>query len=108
MRSTIFHRATITCLALALTLAASILPAGAQTGVSPTFPIPYLMAPQSQYQEGCFGPCECAVLIVDGVQGGFTLSFSGFEAPFIVYDVQNIKWFVPGLNKTFTGSGRYT
>jgi len=49
----------------------------------------------------------CPIFFTDGVEGKFSLSFSGFERPFIVYDVRDIVWSVPGLGKTFTGSGRY-
>jgi len=107
MRSRSSHRATITAFALGLVLAMSFAPAGAQQAPRPTFPIPYVLTPDSRYEAGCFAPCMCPILIQDGVTGGFTLSFVGFESPFIVYDVQDIKWTLPALNKTFTGSGRY-
>src|SRR5206468_1817368 len=88
-------------------LAASVLPARAQSTAPSVFPISYVLSPDSRYEEGCFGPCECPIFFADGVKGGFTLSFSGFEPPFIVYDVKEILWSVPALSKTFTGSGRY-
>jgi len=94
-------------LTLALLLAASCLPMQAQTGVTPVFPFPYLLGPESRYEEGCFAPCLCPIFLTDKAKGSFTLTFSGFEAPFIVYDVKDIEWSIPGLNKTFTGSGRY-
>jgi len=88
-------------------LAASVLPARAQSTAPSVFPISYVLSPDSRYEEGCFGPCECPIFFADGVKGGFTLSFSGFEPPFIVYDVKEILWSVPALSKTFIGSGRY-
>jgi hypothetical protein len=107
MRSSPSLPAAVTALTLAFIFAASIAPAGAQsTGTSP-FPIPYVLLPDSRYEEGCFAPCMCPILLQDGTKGGFTLSFSGFQPPFIVYDVQDINWTVPVLGKNFTGSGRY-
>ena len=92
-------------LALAILLAASVPPALAQQ--SPPFPIPYVLGPQTRYEEGCFGPCMCPILFQDQVKGGFTLSFNRFERPFIVYDVKDIDWSLPQLGKRFTGSGTY-
>lgn len=97
--------ATRAAAALLFVLVAFVLPAGAQS--SSPFPIPYVLGPQSRYEEGCFAPCMCPILFTDGVKGGFTLSFSGFERPFIVYDLKDIEWSAPAVGKTFTGSGRY-
>ena len=88
-------------------LAASILQIRAQASPRPPFPIDYDLAPESRYEEGCFAPCMCPILLQDGVKGGFTLNFAGFEAPYIVYDVTDISWSVGSLGRTFTGSGRY-
>ena len=98
----------IFCLVMVAALASSVAPAGAQTGTNPPFPIPYVLAPDSRYEEGCFAPCLCPILLQDGVKGDFTLDFVGFQPPFILYDVRDIKWVVPNLGHTFTGSGRYT
>ena len=98
--------ATRVALALVVVLAASVLPARAQTSSS-IFPIPYVLVPQSRYEEGCFAPCMCPIFFADGVKGGFSLGFSGFERPFIVYDVQDVEWSVAAFGKTFSGSGRY-
>jgi len=101
-------RTSSTAFILVLVLAASVLPAAAQsTAPRPPFPIPYVLSPDTRYEEGCFGACQCIVQFQDGVKGGFTLNFAGFQAPFIVYDVTDVKWVVPNLNHTFTGSGRY-
>jgi hypothetical protein len=99
------HAAAKRFLTVALLLAASLLPARAQQ--SPTFPIPYDLSPESHYEEGCFAPCMCPIFFAEKLKGGFTLTFSGFERPFIVYDVKDIQWSIPALGKTFTGSGRY-
>ena len=108
MRSSPLARPTaIAALTLAVILAASVFPARAQSNGTSPFPIPYVLLPDSRYEEGCFAPCMCPILLADGTKGGFTLSFSGFQPPFIVYDVLDITWSVPVLGKTFTGSGRY-
>ena len=96
-----------TVVVMSLILAAAVFPAGAQTSTRPPFPIPYVLDPDTVYEEGCFGACLCVVFLQDGVKGGFNLDFAGFEPPFIVYNVTDIKWFVPNLNHTFTGSGQY-
>ena len=102
-----WRRAARAVLTLVVLLPASVLLVRAQSAAPTVFPIPFLLSPDSRYEEGCFGPCECPIFFADGVKGGFTLSFSSFEPPFIVYDVQDILWSVPALSKTFTGSGRY-
>ena len=102
-----WRRAARAALTLAFVVAASVLPARAQSAAPSFFPIQYVLSPDSRYEEGCFAPCECPIFFGDGVKGGFTLSFSGFQPPFIVYDVQDIDWSVPALSKRFTGSGRY-
>jgi hypothetical protein len=94
-------------LALAAVVAASVVPARAQSAAPNVFPVPYVLTPESRYEEGCFAPCECPILLADGVKGGFALSFNTFQPPFIVYDVRDILWSVPTLSKTFTGSGKY-
>src|SRR5439155_16071703 len=94
-------------LTVVFVLAASVLPARAQSTAPSVFPISYVLSPDSRYEEGCFGPCECPIFFADGVKGGFTLSFSGFEPPFIVYDVLDIDWTVPTIGKTYSGAGHY-
>jgi hypothetical protein len=101
------HGAAKRVLTLAFLLTASVLPARTQSATSSIFPIPYDLSPKSHYEEGCFAPCMCPIFFTDGFEGSFSLSFSGFERPFIVYDVKDIRWSVPALGKTFTGSGRY-
>ncbi len=107
MRSSSSHRTVIRSLALVFVLAVSVLPAAAQSTVPIRFPIPFLLSPDSLYQEGCFDPCLCPVMFREPAKGSFSLSFAAFDPPFIVYDVLDINWSVPGLNKTFTGAGKY-
>ena len=97
----------IFCVVLVAALASSVVPAAAQANTSFTFPIPYVLTPDSRYEEGCFAPCLCPILLQDSVKGGFTLDFVGFQPPFILYDVRDIQWVVPNLGHTFTGSGHY-
>ena len=102
-----WRHAARAALTLAFVVAASVLPVRAQSAAPSIFPIQYVLSPDSRYEEGCFAPCECPIFFADDVKGGFTLSFNSFQPPFIVYDVQEVIWFVPALSKTFTGSGRY-
>jgi len=99
--------ASIVILTLAFILAVSVLPVCAQLSSTSPSPMPFVLLPDSRYEEGCFAPCECPVFFTDGVTGRFTLTFSGFQPPFIVFDVQDINWSVPVLGKTFTGTGQY-
>jgi hypothetical protein len=108
MKRTPRHRMHVVRLAIAtFALLVSFLPVRAQIGAIPTFPLLYDLTPESRYEEGCFAPCLCPILLQDGVRGSFTLNFIGFESPFIVYEVRDISWSAPALGKTFTGSGTY-
>src|SRR5262245_46430256 len=103
------HRIHVFRLAMStFALLVSILPARAQIGAIPTFPLLYDLTPESRYEEGCFAPCMCPIFLRDVVKGGFTLDFVGFQSPFIVYDVRDVDFTVAGLGKRFTGSGRYS
>src|SRR5206468_9567292 len=61
MRSSSFvgkmRRAAPRALALVLVLTACVRPADAQSTTTSPFPIPYILSPESRYEEGCFGPC---------------------------------------------------
>jgi len=69
----------------------------------------YFMEPLSNFQYGCFAPCECPVYSSQALQGTFQLKHVGFDGLFDNYDVTNVQWTSPngssGVN--ITGSGRY-
>src|SRR5689334_9368811 len=78
----------------------------AQTVSGPTF---YTLNTNSSFEQGCFGPCECPVLIVQPVKGTFTLTPTGFDPLFSNYAVTDVHWSFPvnNTNRIVTGSGTY-
>ena len=56
----------------------------------------YALADDSRYEEGCFAPCMCPVLLQEGLEGGFVLQPRGTEGGFEVFLVRNAKWITPG------------
>jgi len=73
-------------------------------------PIHYtLTAPPSDFEWGCFGPCECPVLVRGPMVGGFSLRLSNVGPIYSDYDVLGVQWKVQdGSNIiTITGSGTY-
>jgi FlgD Ig-like domain len=73
--------------------------------VSPTF---YVLEDRSDFETGCFGPCDCAV-VVDPLRGRFELKHTGFDGLFDHYEVTNVKWVVLGRDPRvdINGSGKY-
>lgn len=69
----------------------------------------YELAPTSNYQSGCFGPCLCPVLISGPLKGTFILKHLGFDGLFDRYDVSDVRWTVPDntTNLTIRGAGTY-
>ena len=72
--------------------------------------VPYaLSSPPSQFEWGCFGPCECPVLIRSTLTGSFILKGSRLDPFFQYYEVLDVRWEVPGADGPVmvTGSGTY-
>jgi hypothetical protein len=63
----------------------------------------------SSFQQGCFPPCLCPVMVSAPVNGTFLLIPVGFDGLFYTYAVTNVAWSVPfaGSNMVVTGSGSY-
>jgi len=53
--------------------------------------VPYELA-ASSYQEGCFDPCSCPIMMNDTLQGTFFLSPVGGESGNAVYAVTDVAW----------------
>jgi hypothetical protein len=89
-------------------LLASSAPAISQT-VTGSLPVLYQIDKESDYQEGCFPPCLCPVLINQTLKGTFVLTPAGVDPLFTNYTVTGINWMVTlGQTETFiTGSGTY-
>src|SRR5262245_9806075 len=52
----------------------------------------YRLNTNSSFEQGCFGPCECPVLIVEPVKGTFILTPTGFDGLFSNYAVTDVNW----------------
>jgi hypothetical protein len=92
------------CAALLLVgVVAASVPASAQTGTL------YRLNQDSTFQQGCFPPCLCPILVPVPVKGTFVLTPTGFDGLFNTYDVTEVNWVVSigGSNTTVTGSGTY-
>src|SRR6266702_4325868 len=78
-------------------------PASAQTGTL------YRLNKDSTFQQGCFPPCLCPIMIAVPVKGTFVLTPTGFDGLFDTYAVTDVNWLVStgGSNTTATGSGTY-
>jgi hypothetical protein len=103
-------RRTLLGLAVIVTLLAAVstaLSAGTQSpGAKSSF---YTLRKDSTYENGCFGPCMCPVMIQGPVGGGFRLTFAGSDGTFDNYLVEDVKWVVHTSNQELhvTGSGTY-
>ncbi|OLE67625.1 MAG: hypothetical protein AUG09_01515 [Acidobacteria bacterium 13_1_20CM_2_68_7] len=100
-------RAALLLLIAGATLAAGTGTAGAQTAT--TTQAVYRLSKDSDYQQGCFAPCMCPVMISSGVTGTFILTPAGFDGLFTTYAVTEVNWIVSlnGTDTFVTGSGTY-
>lgn len=71
--------------------------------------VPYVVVDGSAYQEGCFAPCECPVLIQAPLSGTFQLDLIGPGNVFDFYSVSDVGWFASNgaLARRITGGGTY-
>jgi len=69
----------------------------------------YRLNEDSTFQQGCFAPCECPVMLGSAVRGTFVLTPTGFDGLYNTYAVENVQWVVPmgDTNKLYTGKGTY-
>jgi len=69
----------------------------------------YTLRKDSRMQSGCFGPCECPVLVQGPVEGRFRLRFQGFDGLYDNYAVDDLRWIVhePSQDVVVTGSGSF-
>ena len=94
----------LSCAALLLfEIVAGSTPASAQTSTL------YRLNKDSTFQQGCFPPCLCPIMIAVPVKGTFVLTPTGFDGLFNTYAVTDVNWLVSigGRNTTVTGSGTY-
>ena len=67
-------------------------PASAQTGTL------YRLNEDSTFQQGCFPPCLCPIMIAVPVKGTFVLTPIGFDGLFDTYTVTDVNWLVLHLH----------
>src|SRR5262245_18449780 len=67
----------------------------------------YRLAPESTFEEGCFAPCLCPVMIRSGVSGTFVAVPFEPDGSYQVFAVREVQWYVPGPALATRGSGTY-
>ena len=80
----------------------------ALTGLSQSQTV-YHLNPDSSFQQGCFPPCLCPVMVGAPVKGTFLLTPTGFDGLFNTYAVTDVNWSVLSNSTAtvVTGSGTY-
>jgi len=91
--------------ALMFLLAATAAHAQIATSPAPT-PI-YRITADSSFEDGCFDPCLCPVHFNDHLEGTMRFVPAPPEPGFVVQEVREVNWLVPGLDWWVTGSGTY-
>src|SRR3989442_13183337 len=88
---------------LLLGVVAASIPASAQAGTL------YRLNQDSTFQQGCFPPCLCPIMIAVPVKGTLFLTPTGFDGLFNTYAVTDVNWLVSigGTDTIVTGSGTY-
>src|SRR6266478_2845398 len=69
----------------------------------------YRLNKDSTFQQGCFPPCLCPIMLAMPVKGTFVLTPAGFDGLFDTYAVTDVNWLVSisGTETTVTGSDTY-
>jgi len=70
----------------------------------------YRLRPGASFQEGCFPPCMCPILMIEELRGSFVLRHRGADWLFDHYDVDAVRWRMRRFDGTVVpirGSGRY-
>ncbi len=96
--------AAVTLGALLFPAAALADPLGAGSGTT------FKLTPSANYQEGCFPPCLCPIMIDGPVGGMLKLVYKGLDNTNVhSYAVEEVYWTVPNFNPDLriTGSGKY-
>ena len=81
------------------------LPAGAGTQCSSI----YRLTEKASYQEGCYPPCYCPLMMASGIRGTFVLGPGTANGEFIDHEVLSAYWIVTLGDTEFaiTGAGTY-
>jgi len=70
----------------------------------------YVLSPKAEYQEGCFPPCMCPLMIEQAIGGTFKLVYAGPSNGIETYAVQDVNWNVPYFDPPLRiiGAGKYS
>ena len=70
----------------------------------------YVLSSKAEYQEGCFPPCLCPIMIEQPIGGTFKLVYAGFSGGIETYAVQDVNWTVPFIDPPLRiiGAGKYS
>jgi hypothetical protein len=98
-------RRTITRVA-GITVAATALGTSAMGQTTPPGHV-YHLRTGSTEQQGCFGACQCPVLLEQPMRGRFLLTPTGADPLFENFAVSDVRWRVPSTGLTLGGSGTY-
>jgi hypothetical protein len=69
----------------------------------------FRLTEKSSYQEGCFPPCMCPIMMATGIRGTFVMGPAYANGAIISSEVSNVNWIVTVGDSEFeiTGSGTY-
>lgn len=69
----------------------------------------YQLAEESNYQEGCFEPCMCPMLLNETLEGSFVLDLISRDEGMDIYEIREIDWqFIQGEETVHvSGTGLY-
>lgn len=73
-------------------------------------PIRYALSAKSEYEEGCFDPCMCPILLASDLEGAFSLEALEPQGTWEVHAVQDVAWDVIFFGELFrraVGDGTY-
>src|SRR3990172_7870585 len=101
-----FHKTTLALIAVGVIMAPASAwadPLGAGTGAT------YVLSPKAAYQEGCFPPCMCPIMVAQPIGGTFKLVYKGPSDGIETYAVQDVNWTVPFFDPQLRiiGAGTY-
>jgi hypothetical protein len=95
------------CIAAAGLACLALFAAASSWASSP--PDHFTLRKDTQYEYGCFAPCDCPVMIREAVRGRFRLVPEGSDEGFRLYRVDDLRWVVhdSAQDLIVTGSGSY-
>ena len=97
-------------LSVSIACAAAMAPLPASARGTSSGPVLYeVVAPQSEFAWGCFGPCACPLIVQSEIAGTFVVSPSHADPQFSYYDVSDVRWTVRSASGpvAITGAGTY-